>query len=271
MKIVYGPVPSWRLGRSLGVDALGGTCKRCTFDCTYCQLGPTPQGPVPRGAWVDPAVLAEELWEARDVPADYVTFSGMGEPTLATNLDALVSVVRKFRDTSVAILTNASLLAGTSVQSTLKLVDEVILKLDAADEQTFLAVNRPRIPCTVAEIVEGIRSFRGTFGGRLALQMMFIEANVAQAEQLAALARRLRPDEVELNTPLRPSATPPLSPEKMAQIARLFEGLPIRQVYEAPRPTVLILDPVATRLRRPEEGVVGATGAGAPGGQRPLG
>jgi len=262
MKLVYGPVPSWRLGRSLGVDPLGGTCKRCTFDCVYCQLGPTPQGSVLRGTWADPAVLADELWEARDVAADYVTFSGMGESTLATNLDALIRMVRKFRDTPVAILTNASLLSDKSIQSTLNLVDYVILKLDAANDETLLSVNRPRTPCTAAEIMEGIRSFRETFAGRVALQMMFLAANVAQAEPLAALARSLRPDEVQLNTPLRPSPTPPLSSEKMAEIARVFEGLPIRQVYAVPKATVVALDPTATRLRRPEAEAVPARDGG---------
>ena len=76
MKLVYGPVPSWRLGRSLGVDPLGGTCKRCTFDCVYCQLGPTPQGPVLQDAWSDPVLLAEELQTTQGVAVDYVTFAG---------------------------------------------------------------------------------------------------------------------------------------------------------------------------------------------------
>lgn len=252
MKIVYGPVPSWPIGRSLGVDALGGTQKRCTFDCTYCQLGPTPPGPVMREVWVTPADLADELWTTRDVPADYITFSGMGEPTLAANLAELIQVVHEIRTSPVAVLTNACLLNAPSIQVALRGADYVIAKLDAGDEEMFLRVNRPRIPCSLAEIIEGIRTFRQGFVGRLALQIMFIAANVAQAEVLAALVRWLRPDEVQLNTPLRPSPTPPLSRPEMGAIIRAFERLPAVQVYGAHVPQVAALEVQSTARRRPE-------------------
>ena len=82
--------------------------------------------------------------------------------------------------------------------------------------------------------------------------MMFVAANVGEAEMLAALARKLRPDEVQMNTPLRPSPTPPLPPPVLTGVARVFDGLPVRQVYEVTKPEVRILDPLATRRRRPE-------------------
>ena len=252
MKLVYGPVPSWRLGRSLGVDPLGGNCKRCTFDCIYCQLGPTPQGPVLRDAWVDPAALASELWISRDVPVDYVTFSGLGEPALASNLGELIQVVRESRRTPVAVLTNASLLGEPTVRAALHLADYVVAKVDAVKEEVFRQVNRPRIPCSVAEIVEDIQGFRETFRGRLALQMMFIQANAGQAKPLAELAWSLMVDEVQLNTPLRPSPTPPLARADMAEIAAVFHGLPVVQVYKAMRVSVTPLDRAETRRRRPE-------------------
>jgi wyosine [tRNA(Phe)-imidazoG37] synthetase (radical SAM superfamily) len=280
MKIVYGPVASWRLGRSLGVDPLGGTRKWCTFDCCYCQLGPTPNGPVLRDAWVSPSDLGDELWATREVPADYITFSGLGEPTLASNLGDLLQIAREVRKTPLAVLTNGSLLGVPSVRAALKLADYVIAKVDAVDDEVFLRINRPRIPCLASEAVEGIRTFRAMYGGRLAIQMMFVAGNATQAEPLAALTRSLMPSEVQLNTPLRPSATPPLGPDVMAGIARVFEGLPAfqvypwrrpmlapldesatsrrrpeyRQVYAVPKPTVVTLDPAATRLRRPEAG-----------------
>jgi wyosine [tRNA(Phe)-imidazoG37] synthetase (radical SAM superfamily) len=255
MSVVYGPVASWRLGRSLGVDPLAGNCKRCTFDCTYCQLGPTPPGPILRDAWVDPDILADELRATRHVPADYLTFSGLGEPTLASNLEELIRVARKLRNSPVAVLTNASLIVYPDVQRALSLADFVIAKVDAQDEEVFLQVNRPRIPCSAAGVIEGIRGFRAGYKGGLALQMMFVAANRSQAEPLAALARSICPDEVQLNTPLRPSPTPPLSPVRMAEIGRFFEGLPIRQVYGGPKGTAVTLDPAATRLRRPEAGI----------------
>ena len=252
MKIVYGPVPSWRLGRSLGVDPLRGTRKRCTFDCIYCQLGPTPSGPVLRDAWVVPAALADELRATQEVSADYVTFAGLGEPTLGSNLGELIRVVRESRRTPVAVLTNASLLGEPTVRAALHLADYVIAKVDAVKEEVFRQVNRPRIPCAIEEIVEDIQAFRKTFRGRLALQMMFTQANVAQAKALAELAWSLMPDEVQLNTPLRPSPTPPLARADMAEIAAVFHGLPVLQVYKAMRMPVTPLDRAETRRRRPE-------------------
>jgi wyosine [tRNA(Phe)-imidazoG37] synthetase (radical SAM superfamily) len=205
-----------------------------------------------RDAWVSPSAVAEELWATREVPADYVTFSGMGEPTLASNLADLLRTAREARATPLAVLTNASLLNAPSVQAALQFADYVIAKLDAADEEVFLRVNRPRIPCSLAEIIQGIRTFRQSFAGRLALQIMFVAANAGQAEVLAALARWLRLEEVQLNTPLRPTPTPPLARPEMGAIARMFDGLPVVQVYEAARVTVVPLDRAETGRRRPE-------------------
>jgi len=252
MTVVYGPVPSWRLGRSLGVDPLGGRVKRCTFDCVYCQLGPTPPGPVLRGVWVDPEALEAELVAAADIPADWVTFAGMGEPTLASNLGELLDAVRTFRSTPIAVLTNGSLMADPVVRSALRQADFVIVKVDVLDAETFGAINRPCLPCSLAEVLDGVRTFRQEYHGRMALQMMFIEANAADAELFAELARSIGPDEVQLNTPLRPSPTRPLGWEAMAKVTRAFEGLPAVQVYTAPRPTVIPLDVAETRRRRPE-------------------
>jgi wyosine [tRNA(Phe)-imidazoG37] synthetase (radical SAM superfamily) len=86
MNIVYGPVPSWRVGRSLGVDPLGGEGKRCTYDCTYCQLGPTRGATRQRGIWVQPADLAAERRAEPNLGVEYVTFAGMGEPTIAEGI-----------------------------------------------------------------------------------------------------------------------------------------------------------------------------------------
>jgi wyosine [tRNA(Phe)-imidazoG37] synthetase (radical SAM superfamily) len=252
MTVVYGPVPSWRLGRSLGIDPLGGRVKRCTFDCVYCQLGGTPPGPVCRDIWVDPEALTAELVAQAGVPADWVTFAGMGEPTLAANLGELLEATRTFRSTPIAVLTNGSLLGDRMVRSTLRRADFVIVKVDALDEETFGTINRPCLPCSLGEILDGVRRFRRTFHGRMALQMMFIQPNAADAELFAELARSIGPDEIQLNTPLRPSPRLPLSREAMAGVARAFEGLPAVQVYTAPRPTVIPLDVTETRRRRPE-------------------
>jgi wyosine [tRNA(Phe)-imidazoG37] synthetase (radical SAM superfamily) len=217
---------------------------------------------------VDPDTLTAELVAAAGVPADWVTFAGMGEPTLASNLGELLDATRTFRSTPIAVLTNGSLLPDRRVRSALRRADFVIVKVDALDQETFGAINRPCLPCFLVEILDGVRAFRRGFHGRMALQVMFIPANAAQADLFAELARSIGPDEIQLNTPLRPSPTPPLSWEAMAEIARAFEGLPAVQVYTAPRTAVLPLDVAETHRRRPEwdtaEAGSPATSAAAP-------
>jgi wyosine [tRNA(Phe)-imidazoG37] synthetase (radical SAM superfamily) len=252
MKIIYGPVPSWRLGRSLGIDPLGGREKRCTFDCTYCQLGPTGQAALKRDAWVRPADLARELRSAADLGVDYVTFAGVGEPTLAANLPALIRVAREAQPARLAILTNASLMPDPAVRAALAELDFVIAKIDAPREETFQAINRPRVPVRLADILQALRSFRQEYHGMLALQIMLVPANLDRVDALADLAKDLDLDEIQLNTPLRPSPISPLPPSVMAEAAKTFFGLRVYCVYEACRPAVHPLEAAPTARRRPE-------------------
>jgi wyosine [tRNA(Phe)-imidazoG37] synthetase (radical SAM superfamily) len=207
---------------------------------------------VTRGVWVDPETLTAELVAAAGIPADWITFAGMGEPTLASNLGELLEATRTFRSTPIAVLTNGSLLVERRVRSALRRADFVIIKVDALDEEAFEAINRPCLPCSLVEILDGVRTFRRGFHGRLALQIMFIASSAAQADLFAELARSIGPDEIQLNTPLRPSPTLPLSRQAMAEVARAFQGLPAVQVYTAPRSAVIPLEIAETQRRRPE-------------------
>ena len=141
--MVYGPVPSWRLGRSLGIDIIATASKQCSFDCTYCQLGETHNPVVRRREFVSLARLAEDLARAAGVPADYATFSGMGEPTLGSNLGEAIRLVRSTLRVPVAVLTNSSLMSREDVRQDLAEADVVVAKLDAPDEALFRQVNRP--------------------------------------------------------------------------------------------------------------------------------
>ena len=250
--IVYGPVPSWRLGRSLGIDLLSTERKTCSFDCIYCQLGPTVYPLTERREFVSLGQLAAELEAVRDVEADYVTFSGVGEPTLAGNLGPAISLSKSLLRRPVAVLTNSSLMPREDVRRDLAAADVVIAKVDAPDEETFQRVNRPVPGHCLDDVLQGIETFRRIYEGRLALQMMFVEANKHAAAALAQVARRLSPDEVQLNTPLRPCATRPLSPREMAAIKREFGGLKVAEVYRAPAVEVRALDGVQTLRRRPQ-------------------
>jgi wyosine [tRNA(Phe)-imidazoG37] synthetase (radical SAM superfamily) len=251
MRLIYGPVPSWRLGRSLGVDAVSTPSKTCSFDCIYCQLGRTRHPLTERQVFVQPPQLRQELAEVREVSIDYVTFSGVAEPTLAANLGELVSVVRERFVQPVAILTNSSLIKLGDVRQDLALFDVVVAKVDAPDERLYRQINRPFVDYTLAEVLWGIRRFREEFQGKLALQMMFVEANRDRAGEMAEMARDLSPDEIQLNTPLRPSPVPPLSPAEMDEVEAAFAGLPVLNVYKAARPEVVSLDEGETRRRRP--------------------
>lgn len=252
--IIYGPVPSWRLGRSLGIDPVSTLVKTCSFDCIYCQLGRTVLPLAERLRFVTVEALQPELTAIGNEAIDTVTFSGVGEPTLALNLGELVTIVREaISNHPIAILTNASLIWRQDVQRDLMLFDIVVAKVDAPTEGLFREINRPVGQVTLSQILEGIRQFRQDFNGKLALQMMFVEANQEQAEQMAVLARTLHPDEVQLNTPLRPCPVRPLSVSEMAAIAAEFAGLPTINVYTAERPEVTPVDAQATRRRRPHE------------------
>jgi wyosine [tRNA(Phe)-imidazoG37] synthetase (radical SAM superfamily) len=251
--ILYGPVPSWRLGRSLGVDLLPAGGKTCTFDCTYCQLGRTARRLTVRAEFIASSTLARELEAARNVAADYVTFSGMGEPTLASNLADALRLARDVMGLPTAVLTNSSFMTREDVRRDLACADVVVAKLDAPDEALFRRINRPLVRLSLAEILEAIELFRATYKGKLALQIMFVEANRRAAGRLAAIASRLSPDEIQINTPLRPCPVAPLTAEEIAAIREEFQEFPnVVTVYDAPRPEVTPLDVEETRRRRPE-------------------
>jgi len=130
--------------------------------------------------------------------------------------------------------------------------DVVVAKVDAPEEELFRRVNRPYGGYSINEIIQGIKLFREKYKGKLAIQMMFIEANRHYAREMAEIAMGLSPDEVQLNTPLRPYAVKPLRQYAMAAIKEEFEGLNVVQVYEAPRHEVIPLNSIETIRRRPE-------------------
>jgi len=251
--IVYGPIPSWRLGRSLGVDLLSTEANTCSFDCTYCQLGRTANPLVERREFVSIEEVATALKEARGVTADYATFSGMGEPTLASNLGQAIELARSILRLPVAILTNSSLMPREDVRQELTQADVVVAKVDAPTEELFREINRPYVRYTLDDIVQAIKLFRLSYGGKLALQMMFVGANKDYAREMSVLAAELSPDEVQINTPLRPCPVEPLPPEEIATIRRQFAGLTgVVTVYEAKRPDVTPLHLKETLRRRPK-------------------
>jgi wyosine [tRNA(Phe)-imidazoG37] synthetase (radical SAM superfamily) len=253
MSIIYGPVSSWRLGRSLGIDLLNTKRKVCSFNCVYCQLGETDQLIVEPREFIRLEQLAHELELLGPMKADYATFSGMGEPTLAGNLGEAIELARSTLDLPIAVLTNSSLMFRENVRQQLAHADTVVAKLDVPNEYLFAVVNRPAPELHFGQIVKGIRRFRDEYRGKLALQVMFIEANKDYASEIAALARQISPDEVQIDTPFRPSKAKPLPRENIASIREKFDNLRnVITVYEASKLEVLPLDLAETLRRRPK-------------------
>jgi len=256
--VIYGPVSSWRLGRSLGIDMLSAQQKLCSFDCVYCQLGSTGRAVARRKHFISLDQLEQELNTLPPMDIDYATFSGMGEPTLASNLGEAIGLVRSYLDIPVAVITNSSLLMRQDVRDELAQADVVIAKLDAPDETLFYRINRPRIKYRLSDIIEAIGLFSDAYRGKLAIDMMFIEANKDRAAEMARIARELSPDTVQLNTPLRPCTVSPLSPQEIHEMRTQFFGLKrVVSVYEASPPVVNPMDTVEAVRRRPQAAQLG--------------
>jgi len=203
LKTVYGPVRSWRVGISLGVDLL---CvdSICSFRCLYCQLGKINVHTTERKVYVPTEKVMTDLMRSSWRVADIITLSGSGEPTLAANIGEVIHKIKMFTDKPVLVLTNATMLNDESVRRELCEADKVFCKLDAVDEETFKLINRPVEGITVRRVVEGIKALRKEFTGELAIQLMLTPLNMKQIEQFARVLKEIGPDEVQLNLPLRP-------------------------------------------------------------------
>jgi len=268
-KYCYGPVGSWRLGVSLGIDPVSQPEKICTFDCTYCQLGTRAAQAARRQVYVSPADLGAEL-DLIKAPADYLTFSGRGEPTMASNLPELLLECGHRRPEKTAIITNASMMYSEKVREELASFDFVLAKLDAPDSGLFGSINRPGPGVYFEEVLRGLILFSKGRRGRLAIQTMVLAANKDQAKGLARLYADIGPDEVQLNTPLRPCAERPLPREELeavaaavsAELSRLGAGaIRVINVYGEKAPEVEPVSAPDTLLRR------GKTRGGKEGGK----
>jgi len=200
---VYGPVHSWRVGQSLGIDLLLQT-SICSFNCIYCQLGNIQLKTAERKIYVPTAQLEKDLRKSQWEEADMITFSGSGEPTLALNLAEAIHAVKEYTHKPVMVLTNATLLYDENVRHDLREADVVACKLDAATDAGLKQMNRPVDGVTLESIIEGIRLLKTEHPGKVALQCMFMPTNLAEVDALAALINRIGPDEIQLNTPRRP-------------------------------------------------------------------
>jgi len=250
LKYIYGPVSSWRLGSSLGIDPISFENKICTFDCVYCQLGKTSKFTKEREIYVQQDDIIDEISSLPPIKIDYITFSGRGEPTLAKNLGKMIKAIRTLRKDKIAVITNSSLLYREDVIEDLLSTDFVIAKLDAYSQESLETINRPMVGISFQKTLEGIKQLKSEYNGRFALQIMFIKENKKYASEIAQFAKEICPDEVQINTPLRPCAVKPLPDEELNNLKAYFSELNAISVYEASRKDVKPISDIDTLARR---------------------
>jgi wyosine [tRNA(Phe)-imidazoG37] synthetase (radical SAM superfamily) len=225
-RYIFGPVPSRRLGLSLGIDIV--PLKSCTLDCVYCQLGRSSDLTNQRRDFVPIEEVLSQLKAilSEGVKADHITISGSGEPTLNLSLGKVIDGIRKLTAIPIAILTNGTLLYDPAVRADCAKADVVLPSLDAGDPETFAKINRPHKAMHFDMIVSGMRKFREEFKGPVWLEVFIVEGiNTGDREldNIRDIIGRIRPDRVQLNTAVRPTneaGIAAVSAEKLAIIAR---------------------------------------------------
>lgn len=238
LTIFYGPVSSWRLGKSLGIDLIC-EMKVCSFDCTYCSLGETTEETIDRKIFTKLQNLQDEFKKIPDeIDPDVLTFSGTGEPTLAKNLGEGIKFIKRVSDLPVAVLTNSSLMYSQDVREDLSNADIVIGSLDASNEEIFQKINRPHPNLDLQNIISGMKKFGKKFDGEFLLELMFVQKNRKFSEDIAKIVEEINPDEVQINTPLRKNPAEPLSQTELKKVQKEFQNLKTQNVYEAQKKEV---------------------------------
>ncbi len=222
-KYVYGPVPSRRLGRSLGVNPIPS--KTCNYSCIYCQLGRTDHMTNKRQDFFPPEEIIKEIGSATSSKEkiDYITLVGEGEPTLCKSIGKIIQSTKKLTDIPVAVITNGALLSEADVRSELISADVVMPSLDAADQKTFERINRPIGRMQITKIIQGMVEFRKQFNSKLWLEVMLVEGVNDSEEHLVKLSHILKeisPDRTYINIPIRPPAEPWVKPPDKETIAK---------------------------------------------------
>lgn len=225
---LYGPVPSRRLGYSLGVDLL--PFKICSLNCVYCQLGRTKKTTARRGLFFPEKQILKEMKEflKTGTRVDFITFSGSGEPTLNRSIGRLIRKIKKVTGRRVAVLTNSTLLSRPEVRKELRAADVVVPSLDAATEKVFKKINRPHPSLRIEKIINGLVRFRREFRGQIWLEILLVRGlndSPSHLKKLKEAVEKIKPDKIHLNTVIRPPAenrARPLTPEELQKLVEFF-------------------------------------------------
>ena len=208
LKYVFGPVPSRRLGRSLGVSPIPP--KSCNYSCVYCQIGRTTHFTNTRKSFFPKEEILEEIiTTSNEVEFDYLTFVGEGEPTLSIDLGWLINESKKKIKQPIAVITNGALLYNDELRRELKNADVILPTLDATEQILFKKINRPMKELQILKIIEGMKKFREIFEGEIWMEIMLVEGLNDTDESIDAIQNVLHELECEriyVNVPIRPPA-----------------------------------------------------------------
>jgi wyosine [tRNA(Phe)-imidazoG37] synthetase (radical SAM superfamily) len=244
--VAFGPVPSRRLGRSLGINHI--PAKHCSYSCVYCQVGRTRRREISRRSFLPPCHVVDEITlrvdacRSQGVPVDYLTFVPDGEPTLDLHLGRELRALRALR-LPLAVLTNGSLLDREDVRADLELAELVSVKVDAGDEATWRRIDRPASGLRFDRMIAGWVEFARRYRGRLVTETMLVAGVNDSPGALAATAgllAELRPERCFLTVPTRPPAEPWVRPPDGRTLARALEIVSARcpavELLAAPEP-----------------------------------
>ncbi len=225
-KYLFGPVPSRRLGVSLGIDLI--PLKTCSLDCIYCECGKTNKLTTVRKEYYSIDKVINELKNYLDEspPLDYITFAGSGEPTLNSGINAVINFIKNYYPGyKLCLLTNGTLFADQQVRAEVAGVDLIIPSLDAATETAFQLINRPHQDLKCHAVVEGLAALRREYSGEIRLEIFIVPGINDSREELTALKKavsKINPDRIQIGTLDRPGTeawVEAASPEQLADIA----------------------------------------------------
>ncbi|MFX1279173.1 MAG: radical SAM protein [Promethearchaeota archaeon] len=208
MKYVYGPVPSRRLGSSLGIDPIPS--KTCNYQCIYCQLGKTTNFTNNRKNYFPKNEIINEMKEAirqNGGKFDYITFVGSGEPTLYKDLKELIKKAKVLSNKPICVITNGSILYNKQVRNALLLADVVLPSLDAGDEKSFIKINRPHPSIKYNSVIQGLIDFKRIFRGKFWIEIMLMKGINDSKEDLLKIKKKIdliMPERIDINVPIRP-------------------------------------------------------------------
>jgi wyosine [tRNA(Phe)-imidazoG37] synthetase (radical SAM superfamily) len=234
-KYVFGPVPSRRLGISLGVDLVEP--KTCNLDCIYCECGRTTKFFSTRDSYVD---IKKLIVEVKDVLTklnpDYITFSGAGEPTLNRDIGKIIKKIKNIYDGKIAVITNSTLLNNMDVREALEEADLIIPSLDAISEEVFQQINRPIEGLSAKKLLDGLEKFLKITKKEVHLEIFIVEGINDSEDELNKFVEYLRDKKIssiQLNTLARPGAIKDIKParmERLEEIKKYFEENGIKNV-----------------------------------------